>query len=371
MSDQLLNVCFVAPLPPQYGGKGYSCGGIAHWTRMIFNYANNRNDVRITVIDTMPWRRSIHNVSELQRVVSAGFQFLLCITRLCLLLSTRRIDVIHLTTSGNLSIIRDLGSLFVSRMFNVPVIYHIRFGRVPQISAAKNREWRLMSRAIMKAYAVIAIDKATKDAIDEHLPMTNVVLIPNCINSSELPQANISNSSQRTTLFAGWVIPAKGIAELIEAWAYIKPEGWRLQIVGPGNTDYQQALIEKYQPIAVQFLGEIPHNQTIELMASCDLFILPSYTEGFPNAVLEAMTLGKAIVATDVGAIPEMLNGGCGHLIKPKDVQSLKTALQLLLYNSDLRTEMGIRANKKALENYLIEIVFANYMNLWNQARAN
>ena len=55
-------------------------------------------------------------------------------------------------------------------------------------------------------------------------------------------------------------------------------------------------------------------------------------------------------------------------LIKPKDVQSLKMALQLLLNDSGLRTEMGNRASKKALENYSIEVVFASYMDLWSQA---
>jgi glycosyltransferase involved in cell wall biosynthesis len=367
MTDRVLNVCFVAPLPPQYGANGHSCGGIAHWTRMVCNYAKNRNDVRITVIDTMPKWRSTHNFSMWQRALSGGYQFVLYIFKLCLLLLTQRIDVIHLTTSGHLGIVRDLGILFVAKIFGIPVVYHIRFGRVPQIATAKNREWRLMSRAIMKADTVIAIDKATKEAIDKHLPAANVVLIPNCINLSEFSSVNVSESLLKTAFFAGWVIPTKGIAELVEAWALIKPEGWRLQIVGPGDAAYQQALIDQYQPDEIEFLGEMPHSKTIELMAACDLFVLPSYTEGFPNAVLEAMALSKAIVATDVGAIPEMLDGACGQLIKPKDVMGLKSALQLLINDSGLRIEMGNLARKKALENYSIDVVFKGYMGLWHK----
>jgi glycosyltransferase involved in cell wall biosynthesis len=368
MSDRVLNVCFVAPLPPQYGANGHSCGGIGHWTRMVCNYAKNRNDVLITVIDTTPRWRSTHDFSIWQRALSGGSQFLLYIVKLCLLLLTQRIDVIHLTTSGQLGIVRDLGIIFIAQMFRIPIIYHIRFGRIPHIAVAKSREWRMIARAIMKAHTVIAIDKATRDAIDEHLPAANVVLIPNCINFSDLSPVSITKSLKRTVLFAGWIIPTKGIAELVEAWALIKPDGWRLQIVGPGDAAYQQTLIEQYQPDEIEFLGEMPHSQTIELMAACELFVLPSYTEGFPNAVLEAMALGKPIVATDVGAIPEMLDGMCGQLVKSKDVPSLKTALQLLFNDSHLRTEMGCRAKKKAAENYSIEVVFGKYMALWCHA---
>ena len=105
----------------------------------------------------------------------------------------------------------------------------------------------------------------------------------------------------------------------------------------------------------------------MERMAACDLLVLPSYTEGFPNVVLEAMALGKAIVATDVGAIPEMLEAKCGLLVKPKDVQGLTTVLRSLLNDGNLRTELGNRARERALANYSIDVVFPRYMSLWRQ----
>jgi glycosyltransferase involved in cell wall biosynthesis len=256
----------------------------------------------------------------------------------------------------------------VAALFHVPVIYHIRFGRVPQIATSKNREFRLMAKVMLKSQTVVAIDRATRDAIKESLPTVNIELIPNCVNFSELPSAFASDQVMRTALFIGWVIPTKGIAELVEAWSQLKPREWRLQIVGPGDAAYRQDLIERFHPDGVEFLGELPHVQAMERMAACDLFVLPSHTEGFPNVVLEAMALGKAIVASDVGAIPEMLEAKCGLLVKPKDVQSLTTVMRSLLNDGNLRAELGRRARERALANYSIDVVFPRYMALWRKS---
>jgi glycosyltransferase involved in cell wall biosynthesis len=366
MTSKFLNVCFVAPLPPNYGADGHSCGGIGHWTRMVYNYSQDRSDVSITVVDTTPRWRSINKFAIWQRALSGGAQFSSYILKLFVLLLTRRFDAIHLTTSGQLGIIRDLGVMYLAAAFKTPVVYHIRFGRVPELAKSKTREWKMMSRAIMKADVVIAIDQATRDSIVEYLPMANVLLIPNCINLSNISLPTISDKPCRTAFFAGWTVPTKGIEELIEAWSIIRPDGWELRIVGPGDAIYQQGLVEKYQPRGVSFFGEMPHGKTIELMAECDLFVFPSYTEGFPNAVLD-----KAVLATNVGAIPEMLDGGaCGYLIHPQDMQSLKRALELLLNDNNLRIEFGARARKKVVEQYSIEAVFCKYMRAWHQAIA-
>jgi len=371
MSDSLLNVCLVAPLPPKQSENSHSCGGIATWTRRVCTYAKNRNDIDFTVIDTLPRLRSVHILPLWKRILSGGYELSLTIMKLFWVLSTHNIDVIHLTTSGQLGIIRDIGVMLVAKLFKKPVIYHIRYGRIPQISEEKTREWQMMSIAIMKAHTVIAIDNTTKNAIKKHLPLANVVLIPNCIDLADTPSFNISESSKKTILFAGWVVPTKGVTELLEAWSQIKHEGWKLQLAGPNIDSYKQKLMENYQSKNIQFLGEIPHNKVMELMATCDIFVLPSYTEGFPNVVLEAMTHGKSIIASDVGAIPEMLDGKCGLLVKPQDVQSLKEAMKLLLSDSDLRASMGERAKKKVLDQYTIQVVFASYMTIWHKALEN
>ena len=80
------------------------------------------------------------------------------------------------------------------------------------------------------------------------------------------------------------------------------------------------------------------------------------------------MALGKPIIATSVGAIPEMLDGECGLVIKPRSIKELKDAIQLLADDQNLRKTLGRCAQEKAQSEYSLEVVFEKYKNVWWQA---
>lgn len=363
--NRLLNVCLVAPLPPQFDGRNHSCGGIGHWTQMLLEFAERRDDVALAVIDTTPKWRSIHNFALWKRAISGGLNLLGYMVDLLKKLLAGKVDVIHMTTSGGLGVVRDLLVMIIAKIFGTPVIYHIRFGRVPLLAQRGGGEWALLSTAMRLAATVVAIDAATYFALRQHLPCIAVALVPNCINLKSIPQQRKSESEQKTVLFAGWVIPAKGVEELLGAWARIRRDGWQLNIVGPVDPAYLIDLMERHAAEAVHFLGERTHEETVSLIGASDLFVLPSYSEGFPNAVLEAMVQGKAIVASSVGAIPEMLAEGAGLLVSAKDVDSLASALQQAMIDEPARHSMGEKARVRAMASYSIESVFGQYMKIW------
>jgi glycosyltransferase involved in cell wall biosynthesis len=168
-------------------------------------------------------------------------------------------------------------------------------------------------------------------------------------------------------LFVGWVIETKGVGELVEAWARLRPNGWKLEIIGPVDSAYRDSLLARYSPERVEFIGSLSHAKTMERMAKCDLFILPSYTEGFPNVVVEAMALRRAIIATDVGAIPEMLGSDAGVLVKSRDVDALTEALDAAIRDPSLRDRISNCAFEKAARQYSIDVIFNEYLALWNR----
>ena len=280
----------------------------------------------------------------------------------------RHPDVLHLTTSGQLAVVRDLAVMAASAHFGVPVIYHIRFGRVPELAGGRSREWRVLARAMRRAHTVLVIDADTERAVQDSLPDVRVVRVSNCVDTTNLPQVTEQAGGERTVMFLGWVIPTKGIEELVQAWAQLRPDGWRLLVVGPGKTEYQNQLLAKYGPKALEFSGEQPHDEAMRLLAAADVFVLPSYTEGFPNVVVEAMALGKPIVATRVGAIPEMLRDGGGILVDRQDVGGLARAMAQVMADSDLRLHLGTRARQRAVSEYSLESVFAQYLAVWRGA---
>lgn len=82
-------------------------------------------------------------------------------------------------------------------------------------------------------------------------------------------------------------------------------------------------------------------------------------------SILEAMILGKAIVATDVGAVKEMLDDECGAVIQKKNIEQLASALNEYMINERLRKEIGTRARKRVLDKYTENVVFEQYLKCW------
>jgi glycosyltransferase involved in cell wall biosynthesis len=356
MSAFLLRVGLVAPIPPPYGGIG-------NWTLLVRRYAQDRNDVDLQIVNISPRWRGIDDLAIWKRMVGGGLQLIRDYLRFLRLLFGRP-DIIHLTTSGQLAVIRDIAILATARLAGIPSVYHIRFGRIPQISANNTSEWTLLSIAFRLAGAVIAIDSATATALKQKLQNVRIQRIPNGIDLSGIPSCGLSGS-KRTALFLGWVIQTKGVEELVQSWAQLKLDGWRCVIAGPGSESYREELRRHFKPRDLEFLPEQSHEAAMQLMAASDIFVLPSHTEGFPNVIVEAMAMGKSIIATNVGAIPEMLSGGCGVVVPAKDVDALVAAIREVCSDAEMRMTMGARAQVKARTEYAMDRVFEQLMSVW------
>jgi glycosyltransferase involved in cell wall biosynthesis len=361
MKAKMLKICFVVPIPPPYGG-------IANWTKLMCNYITNvRADVELSIINVAPKTRQTEGRNLWDRVVNSGFRMIKQYRELNRIIRNSRPDVIHVTTSGRLAVIRDILLLKTAKKKGVPTVYHIRFGRIKEIAQKNTREWKLISKAMLLATEVMAIDNTTYKAIKKYIPTVNVVCVPNPIDISNLPEP--VTSSSKTIMFLGWVIKTKGIEELLLAWekVYKENDDWRLRIVGPAKDEYLDYLKSHYSFEGVIYEGEKSHNEAMDLLNSSEIFILPSYTEGFPNSILEAMALSKPIIATRVGAIPDMLADDCGILIDLKEPEEIFIALKSLIANDKERIDIGNNAYRKLRKEYTIETIFNQYMQEWEK----
>src|SRR5919204_317102 len=142
-------------------------------------------------------------------------------------------------------------------------------------------------------------------------------------NGVHVPATIGAEADPREVLFAGRLSPEKGIEELVAA-----TEGMNLVVAGDGPLRH----------LVPDALGFVPHDELEGLYERAAVVVLPSYREGLPLSVLEAMAHGKPVVASAVGGIPEFVEDGVtGLLVEPGDVAGLRAAIERLLADPELR----------------------------------
>jgi glycosyltransferase involved in cell wall biosynthesis len=174
---------------------------------------------------------------------------------------------------------------------------------------------------------------------------------------------------QQPTVFeilcVGRLVPVKGQHLLITAVEQLLAQGYslRLRLVGDGSERQkieqaikQQALISTKKNQTIIFEGAINQEQLLKLYQQTDIFVLPSFAEGLPVVLMEAMIMEIPCVTTHITGIPELIeNGKQGILIPPSDQEALIKALALLMDNPQLRYQLGIAARAKVLQHYQLE----------------
>lgn len=294
---------------------------------------------------------------------AGSLEALWTIVRCMYMTVTGRPEVVHVNVAGQLGLLRDLLVIRWCRAIHVQVVVHVRFGRVPEIARSNSWEWRMLVRVINGSSLVIAIDGRTAEELAVRVPSSTVRLIPNCVEVSEYPTEVPART--KDVLFVGWVVPSKGVEELLEAWPSVRTDGATLRLMGAFEQQYV-ADLERRGLLGpdIDLVGEATHGQVLEAMSACGLFVLPSHTEGFPNVVVEAMSTGAPIVATSVGAIPDMLAEGAGVIVPPRDVAALAAGMRDVLADPD-RLHMGERGRRRAVSQYSVEAVTQQYVELW------
>ena len=360
-------VLLVAPLPPPYGG-------ISHWTQQMVLHCEALTGVKLSILDTAVRDREVYELARTRRywIALRGLPAQLFSFNTALRWPSP--DAIHLTTSGKAALARDTIFAVIAKTKRVPMIVHIRSGHLGDQTPPPWSPEGLLLMVLLRLVATVVVLDARSQRVSQKLaPRSRVYVAPNFIDTSRAPllrseATNLPTSQKGTILFLGWVIPTKGIRELVDAWSECHRTGWKLILVGPCKPEFQAELLRRSRvPESLVFRGSLPHHEAMEALSSSDIFAFPSYSEGFPNAILEAMNHACAIVATTVGAIPEMVDGEA-ILIQPRDTKGLAEAIAALMDDPAWRTQMGGRLRRRARECYDQKGVISQYVKLWSDS---
>lgn len=180
-----------------------------------------------------------------------------------------------------------------------------------------------------------------------HLGAENPVTVHNGV-SPEWFKTD-SNRDPHSVIFTGRLIPAKGVTDLITAFKAVRSvmPNVRLTIVGDGPC---RADLEAQNVDGVTFTGQKSREDTIALLSRHSVFMNPSYSEGLPTSVLEAMAAGLTVVATDVGGTRELItHGETGYLVEPGKPSQIAGALIRALADSD---KVSKKAQEKAASEF-------------------
>lgn len=172
-------------------------------------------------------------------------------------------------------------------------------------------------------------------------------------------------------LFVGWVMPAKGIGELLDAFSILYDEGAdiSLDIVGPikGTAKWwSNILSNKIGTLPINVIGEVNDlKQLHSRFVGSDIFVLPSHAEGLPQVIVEAMAVGLPIVSTKVGAIEEVLEfDSLGLTVEPRDAGQLVGALRYLVSNKSVRENFSRQCRIKAESEFTTDACLTSYVQL-------
>lgn len=367
MENRKMKILLFAPF------SGYA-GGIARWTHHIITYYEKcgENDVNIELLDS--GRSSFVNINDsIFFKIRTGIRDYWKIGgNYSRTIKVFNPNILHLTSSASLSLFKDLFIIRKAHKNGIKTLIHFRFGRIPELYKGNNWERKMLDKVIKTADKVVVIDQMSFDTL-KNQGYNHISLLPNML-SPEVGDYINSNMGcarkDREVLFVGQVIKTKGVFELVEACKSVPNK--KLRIVGhidPGMKSELFTLAGENAETWIEISGEQSYQDTIKAMMECAVFVLPTYTEGFPNVILESMACGCPIVTTPVGAIPEMLdiaNGmECGICVKPKDVEGLKQAIIKMLDEPEYANSCGLNAQRRVNNLYSLPQVWSQLISIW------
>lgn len=233
-----------------------------------------------------------------------------------------------------------------------------------------------LGRLIFKrADAVVANSKASAEFVKCFAPKQTVSVIYRGIEAVLLAAITADHSiraqhAQKILItYVGRLIAGKGVGDLLHAFAKLPDNAAHLLIIGTGPQESELKRLANKLNIyrRLTFYGDTPWLKAIALMKDADIIVNPSYTEGLPTAVIEAALCRRAVIATNVGGTPEIIqHEQSGYLVPPKNPAALRQALQTLISEEALRRRLGKAAYTAVINRFTWAGAVAAYQQLFN-----
>jgi len=275
-------------------------------------------------------------------------------------------QIIHIHTASYKSFRRKSIFLFWARLFSKKIILHIHGGGFMSFYDRAHASFkRKLLKTFRRADVVISLSAEWKESLTELVDPSKILVFHNTV---EIPP-EIERRPKKIVdiLFLGSLNEKKGIFDLIEAAARIERRNFQILLGGEGaNNKVREFVNRRGLSENVRLLGWISGGEKIECLRRSDFFVLPSYQEGLPMSVLEAMAYSLPVIATPVGGIPTLVKDGTnGYLIEPGGVQDLSSKIEELSGDYEKRLRFGKAGYEIVKKNFNIEKTVHDLLELY------
>lgn len=270
-------------------------------------------------------------------------------------------DIVHIHSSFGPSFYRKMPFIYMASWRKIPIINHIHGADFDEffVDASESKKEKI-KKVYSKCDILIALSEEWKERLAQIVPEDKITIIENySVPHEDALEERMKRSCNNTVLFLGELGKRKGCYDIPAVIARVKKRvpNVRFVLAGAGSDADEKAIKQLIDEKSVTentiFPGWVRGDMKDKLLREADVFFLPSYNEGMPMSVLDAMGYGLPVVSTNVGGIPKIVhNGENGYCCDPGDIQEFTNYLVLLLSNDQHRKQAGKQSQKIVKEKY-------------------
>ena len=368
------------------GPATHLAGGIATVTRVLLSSDLVERYEVCFLNPTMGYPRksglSYNDLSKIQK----GFLAIAAFAKFLIVCCFKTPDFILILSSHYGDFWRNSVFLLTSKLFSKRLFLWIHGSKFDEFCQKSSKPLLLIIRKILDLPdLVFVLSEHWVRFLSNYVPRTRLRILYNPIISADFNGGNaISREFEdlrdaKVILFVGNSdardLKRKGVYDILSSVPLLKSadKDFLFVFAGPQNNANLVALCKKNQiDRNVLFCGSIPSDKLRELYSLAKIFLLPSYAEGLPLGILEAMAAGLPIISTPVGGIPELVEDGInGFLVKTGDIEAIAEKTRLLLGNGKLRNKMAKNNIEKVREKFDIEVILNQLEHDFNSVATN
>ena len=298
-------------------------------------------------------------------------------------------DVVHIHSSHGLSFYRAAAYVgHAKAVWDARVVLHVHGSSFDEFVTEANAPVERIQSAVFDATdAVIVLSSYWRDVLAERVAAEKLAVVPNGVDPSAYApretatdRAAVSRdcgepvpADAPTVAFVSNHVPRKGIGELVTALDRLyERDGPEFEAVIAGDgplSDRAADLAARREPVT--YRGYVSESEKRDLLRDADVYALPSHAEGLPIGLLEGMAADNAVVTTDVGAIPEVVDDAGGRIVDPGDVAELTDTLETLLADPESVREMGTHNRRLVEQRYAWDAVVERLMAIYESVTAD